>query len=124
MLDLIGFAFSLPGLAVILVALYVVDDVFGLGWKKKVRELVGRDNLFHDPEIDELRNELNTLRGMVEAHAKNGPAHNRAPDGCAPESSLSAAFAPKTTTPGSNPPTDAVNKGWTSWADRPEGEEG
>lgn len=62
MIELIQMLLSWNGILTLVVALYVIDDVFRLGWKTKVRKMVGRDDLFNkDPEIHALEREIERL---------------------------------------------------------------
>ena len=115
MFDLIKLLFSFEGILLLIVGLYVIDDVCGLGWKKMAREQIGRDKVFHDPEIDGLRARIETL----ETHANNSQIHVRATGARNPAEMPSPpgqSAGAQPTVP--QPPNDAVNKGWKSWADQ------
>ena len=62
MIELFQMLLSWQGILTLIVALYVIDDVFRLGLKPKVRKMVGRDDIFNkDPEIIALEQELARL---------------------------------------------------------------
>jgi hypothetical protein len=62
MIELFQMLLSWQGILTLIVALYVIDDVFRLGLKPKVRKMVGRDDIFNkDPEIIALEQKLARL---------------------------------------------------------------
>lgn len=49
--DLFGFLMSWPGLMTLIVLAYVVDDIFSMGWKEKVRGMLGQDEVPTNKEL-------------------------------------------------------------------------
>jgi len=66
MIELLQMLLSWQGILTLIIALYVVDDVFRLGLKPKVRKMVGRDDIFNkDPEIILIEQEIVRLERLI-----------------------------------------------------------
>lgn len=116
MLDLIQMLFSWNGILTLIIALYVIDDVFTLGLKPKVRTLVGRDNILNkDPDVILLEQEVVRLEQLIIAlQQSNGtPAGASRPEVKSPfaqRNEVVNATAP--------PANSAPTKQWKSWAEK------
>lgn len=66
MIELIQMLFSWSGILTLIIAIYVIDDVFCFGWKEKIRKkVVGDDILNNDPEILLLKQDIINLKKEV-----------------------------------------------------------
>lgn len=66
MIELIQMLLSWNGILTLVVVLYVVDDVFRLGWKTKARRMFGREDIFNkDPELLLVEQELVRLEELI-----------------------------------------------------------